>query len=180
MTNTSLWPPISGFFNTEYQRLVAFVRGLIDDAADRDAEDIVQDVAFHLFEKGDISEPIEYLGAYIYRALRNRVVDTFRRNRAVRSLDEPVEEGEAVRLVDVIADTANDPRVHAERNDLLRRALPLIRELPERDQALIIATEIEGYSFAELAERWKVPVGTLLARKSRSLKKIRETLQSFT
>ena len=179
MTDTPLWQQISRFFDTEYRSLVAFVRGLIDDATDRDAEDIVQDVAFHLFEKGDIGEPIEHLGAYIYRALRNRVVDAFRRNRAVRSLDEPVEEGEAVRLADIITDTANDPRVHAERNDLLRRTLPLIRKLPERDQALIIATEIEGYSFAELADRWKVPVGTLLARKSRSLKKIRQTLQSF-
>ncbi|MBN1574983.1 MAG: sigma-70 family RNA polymerase sigma factor [Chitinispirillaceae bacterium] len=163
----------------ERRTLVAFVRGLIDDAADRDAEDIVQEVAFHFFEKGDIIEPVEHLGAYVYQALRNRVVDSYRRKRPIRSLDEPVEEGKTVRLADVVADVAGDPRVHTERSDLYRRSLLLMRKLPERDQALIIATEIEGYSFAELADRWKVPVGTLLARKSRSLKKIRETLQSF-
>ncbi|MBN1306791.1 MAG: hypothetical protein JXA18_02660, partial [Chitinispirillaceae bacterium] len=98
MTKSSRWRQLRRFFSTERRNLVAFVRGLIDDAADRDAEDIVQEVAFHLFEKGDIGEPVEHLGAYIYQALRNRVVDAFRRNRVVRSLDEPVEEGEAVRL----------------------------------------------------------------------------------
>jgi len=174
--NTPLWQQISRFFEDEYHHLVTFVRSLIDDAADRDAEDIVQDVAFHLFEKGDIGAPIEHLGSYIYQSLRNRVVDSFRRKKPVESLDAPLEEGEDMKLADIIADTANDPRVKTENDDLVKRSMTLIRQLPERDQAIIIATEMEGYSFAELAEKWNVPIGTLLARKSRSLKKIRESL----
>lgn len=178
---TTFWHQLRGFFEDEYHRMVAFVRNLIADAADREAEDIVQEVAFHLFEKGDIAAPIEHLGAYIYQSLRNRVTDSFRRKKPDRSLDEPIGDGEGdVRLVDVIADTTSDTVAEAESRDYLGHAMEYIKRMPERDQAIIIATEIEGYSFAELSQRWNVPVGTLLARKSRSLKKVRDYLQTLT
>jgi DNA-directed RNA polymerase specialized sigma24 family protein len=48
--------------------------------------------------------------------------------------------------------------------------------MPVRDQALLIATEIEGYSFAELSELWNVPLGTLLSQKSRALNKVKKAL----
>jgi len=39
-------------------------------------------------------------------------------------------------------------------------------------------TEFSGRSYRELSERWKVPIGKLLARKSRALKKIRALLSA--
>lgn len=180
MTTTSPWHQIRQFFSTEYRTMVAFVRSLIDDAAERDAEDIVQDVAFHLFEKGDIGAPIEHLGAYVYQALRNRVVDSFGRKKPDASLDAPIGEGEdGTRLIDVIAQSEVSQGDRAEQKDLCRKVMSAIKELPVREQAVIIATEIEGRTFAELAEQWKVPIGTLLSQKSRSLKKIRVQLQSI-
>jgi RNA polymerase sigma factor (sigma-70 family) len=168
---------VAGFFSRESGRLVNFVRSLIDDATDRDAEDIVQDVAFHILEKGDILEPIEHVAGYVFQALRNRVIDIFRSRREQRSLDEPVAGESDLRLADCIADSGNDPRSQQENRDLYERAVACIRELPERDQAVIIATEMEGFSFDELSKRWNVPVGTLLSQKSRALRKIRQALQ---
>ncbi|MBD3243180.1 MAG: RNA polymerase subunit sigma-24, partial [Chitinivibrionales bacterium] len=69
---------VADFFTTEYNRLVGYVRTLIDDAAEQDAEDFVQDVAVKLLSLADITAPIENLSAYVYRALRNRVIDAFR------------------------------------------------------------------------------------------------------
>jgi len=176
---TSRWHQLRRFFGIEYNRLVGYVRGLIHDSADLDAEDIVQEVAFRIFEKGNIGEPIEHIGAYVYQALRNRVVDSFRRKRPDRSLDEPVDEGEGLRLADVVSDAARDPRAGVERSDLFRRAISCIRELPERDRAILIATEIEGLTFAELSEWWDVPLGTLLSQKSRAVRKVRFALESL-
>jgi RNA polymerase sigma factor (sigma-70 family) len=169
---------VAGFFSRESGRLVNFVRSLIDDATDRDAEDIVQDVAFHILEKGDILEPIEHMAGYVFQALRNRVIDLFRSRRDQISLDEPLGDGSDLCLADCIADGRSDLRSLLEDRDLFERAIACIRELPERDRAVIIATEIEGFSFAELSERWGVPVGTLLSQKSRALRKIREALSS--
>jgi len=44
------------------------------------------------------------------------------------------------------------------------------------ERAVVIATEIEGFTFKELSEMWDVPLGTLLAQKSRALAKLRESL----
>ena len=177
MTKVSVKQQIKEFIVGEYHALVAFVRGLIDDAADRDAEDIVQDVAFHLFEKGAVNEPIEHLAAYIYSSLRNRVIDSFRQKKPMQSLDAPVNEGEKEKtLVDLIAEVKEDPQVKIERQDLFRRAMNFIERLPVREQAVIIATEMEGFTFSELSDRWNVPIGTLLSQKSRSLKKLKNAL----
>ena len=40
---------VADFFRTEHKKLVSYVRCRIDDAADRDAEDIVQDVICLLY-----------------------------------------------------------------------------------------------------------------------------------
>ena len=168
---------IKEFFVGEYKVLVAYVRGLIDDAADRDAEDIVQDVAYHLFEKGAVNEPVEHLAAYIYSSLRNRVIDSFRKKKPVQSLDIPVSEGDnETSLLDILSDVKGDPRILLERQDLFDHAMTLIKQLSVREQAVIIATEMEGFSFAELSERWNVPIGTLLSQKSRTLKKLKSAL----
>jgi RNA polymerase sigma factor (sigma-70 family) len=178
MAITTRWDQIREFLVHEQKQLTLFVRGLIKDTADRDAEDIIQDVVYNLFEKGDISEPIEHLGAYIYRALRNRVIDTFRKRKPDTSLDEPLLEDEDMRLADVIADTRQDLTQSIEVKDLYDRAMTIVKKMPVRDQALIIATEIEGYTFAELSEMWDAPIGTLLSQKSRALNKLRTALKN--
>lgn len=179
MANQSRWKQLKHFFTEEYHALVGFVRSLIDDAADRDAEDIVQDVAFHLFEGGNVAAPVENLASYVYQSLRNRVVDAFRKRKPDRSLDEMVDEESSLSLAEVLSELTRDAGFESEQKDLFNHAMNLIGELSEQDRMLLMATEIDGFSFAELSERWNVPVGTLLSRKSRSLHKIRTTLQTL-
>ena len=59
---------IGRFFNEEYRAMLAFVRGLIRDAAERDGEDVVQDVMLRLLEAPDPALPIE-AWLRVYRAL---------------------------------------------------------------------------------------------------------------
>jgi RNA polymerase sigma factor (sigma-70 family) len=154
----------SEFFQKEYFRLVRFVRRLIDDAADRDAEDIVQDVMLSIFDKADVTIPIENLAAYVYRSLRNKVVDIFRKKEDVVSMSN------------VISDARHDTEREVERKELMEFVFRAIDSLPDEQRAVLIATEFEGRPFRELSERWKIPIGTLLARKSRALRHIRKKL----
>ncbi len=48
---------IAEFFSSERDRLVRYVRRLIDDNAERDGEDIVQDVALSLLSRTDVLVP---------------------------------------------------------------------------------------------------------------------------
>ena len=80
---------IASFIAAEWSRLVSYVRGWIADTAERDAEDVVQDVIERLFEKDDdMGSPIVDLSAYLYRSLRNKVIDLYRKPRRTAELPE--------------------------------------------------------------------------------------------
>lgn len=167
---------VATYFREHYLALLAYVRSLIADAAARDGEDIVQDVALAILSRTDVAVPIERLSAYIYRALRNRVIDELRRPAQVLSLESEVAAGSGLTLADVLPDLRSDPAAALERAEVWHCLYEAIDALPLEQKAVIIATEIQGRPFRELAEAWSVPIGTLLARKSRGLKAMRARL----
>ena len=170
---------IAEFLTTERGRLIRYVRHLIDDAAERDGEDIVQDVALNLFSRADVLMPIETLSAYVYQSLRNRVIDYLRRRRDVVSLDESIDENGESSLVQQLSDTLSDVEKEVTRAELRKSIVSAIEQLPGEQKAVVIETELNGRSFRDLSREWGIPIGTLLARKSRALAKIRESLREF-
>jgi RNA polymerase sigma factor (sigma-70 family) len=167
------------FFKRERGRLVRYVRSLIDDAADRESEDIVQDVVLGLFEKADVLAPIENFTAYVYQSLRNRVVDAMRRKkRGHDSLDAelPGDADAGFSLADLLADMSYDVNKEMDRKEINRDLNTAISMLDENHRTIVLATELQGVTFKELSDEWKVPIGTLLARKSRAMKKMKEAL----
>jgi RNA polymerase sigma factor (sigma-70 family) len=155
---------IAGFIATEWYRLVGYVRAWIDDSADRDAEDVVQDVIENLYERADVSDPIADISSYLYRSLRNQIVDLYRKRK--RNVELPED----------IADPRYEIAEDLEREEDRLALAAAIEELPEAQREVLVATELEGRSFKELAEEWKTPIGTLLARKHRAILALRESL----
>ena len=157
---------LAEFLRRERQALIGYVRRRIDSAADLDAEDIVQDVILGLFDRADPTVPIRDLAAYIYRALSNRIAEAFRQRRETKKISE----------ADAAAPAADDPLRTAETKQMMDTVFAAMDGLNPRDRAILLATEFEGRAFKDLAEDWGVPLGTLLARKSRALEKIRSLL----
>jgi RNA polymerase sigma factor (sigma-70 family) len=170
---------IAEFLTTERGRLIRYVRHLIDDTAERDGEDIVQDVALNLFSRADVLMPIETLSAYFYQSLRNRVIDYLRRRRDVVSLDESIDENGESSLVQQLSETLSDVEKEVTRAELRKSIVSAIERLSGEQKAVVIETELNGRSFRDLSREWGIPIGTLLARKSRALAKIRESLWEF-
>jgi RNA polymerase sigma factor (sigma-70 family) len=160
---------IASFIADEWSRLVGYVRAWIADTAERDAEDVVQDVIEHLFEKADLAEPIVDLSAYLYRSLRNKVIDLYRRKRLV-----PAE------LAAEISDTHYEAAEVADRGEARKELFDAIDSLPEAQREVLVATELEGRSYSELSEEWDTPIGTLLARKHRAIRALRKLLTGGT
>ncbi len=171
-------PSLAGFFETEHGRLVGYVRRWLADLTEEDAEDIVQEVALNVFDRADVTAPIRNLSAYVYRALKNRVVDLLRRPKPALSLDQPAGREESPALADLVRDEAGAPEAGLERKELADRLWAALEALAPEDRAIIIATELEGWTFQELAEEWDAPLGTLLARKSRAMKKVRKIFEA--
>lgn len=167
---------LAEFFNNNYNRLVNYVKGMIDDTAHRSSEDIVQDVMLSILDRPDIMAPIADLSSYVFRGLRNRIIDHYRSPKGETvSLDREREDG--LSLFDLLPDVKYQPEDSYHRHAQHRLVFSLIRELPEAQIQIIVETEFNGKTFRELSGLWNVPVGTLLARKHRGIKAIRDRLQ---
>jgi RNA polymerase sigma factor (sigma-70 family) len=164
------------FLDQERKRLVGYVRSLIQDAASFDGEDIVQDVFANILEKADVTAPIENFSAYVYQALRNRVIDYMRRRRKHENIDAELPGDTGIVLSDILTDLKFNTASEVEQKEINHDLSRAIDMLEEKYQSIVIATEIEGLSFQELSDKWDIPIGTLLARKSHAMKKLRELL----
>lgn len=157
---------IADFIATEWHRLVGYVRSWIADSADRDAEDIVQDVVAGIFEKADVTAPIADVAAYFYRSLRNRIVDAYR-----------AAPKKAVALPEPVLDERYEASVQVDWKENSEKLFKAIDSLVPAQKSVLVATELEGRSFRELSEEWDVPIGTLLARKHRAIHALRKALE---
>ena len=144
---------LSGFFAKEYNKLTAFVQNNYTGNAILDAEDIVQDVALNLFTKVDFNKPIENMAAYIYRALKNKIIDIQRKKKLqVFSLNREEETNEDP-FVKQTADPGDDtPNISNDEAMQLKMMYALEQLAPEQKE-IIIVTEFEGYTFNEISNK---------------------------
>jgi RNA polymerase sigma factor (sigma-70 family) len=95
------------------------------------------------------------------------------------SIDDHIEDEDGPSAPLQLSDVFQDVEKEASRSELRRCIIEAIEALPDEQKAVIIETELNGRSFRELSEEWDIPLGTLLARKSRAFAKVRESLREF-
>src|SRR6056297_4191350 len=80
---------IADFFSREYTNLKGFVKKSLNERYYRvSAEDIIQDVALNIFSMLDFDNYVENAGAYVYRAIKNRIIDYQRKSIKDVSLEQ--------------------------------------------------------------------------------------------
>lgn len=162
----------------ERDRLRSFVLGCVDDEAE--ADDIVSDAFFALFEATRLAEPIEQAGAWLYRVARNRIIDRFRRRKPEVSLSAPSgEAGEAETVEDLLPSQEAGPEAAFAREVLLEELDEALTELPEAQRDVFLAHEVDGLSFKEISALTGVGVNTLLSRKHDAVLHLRARLREI-
>jgi RNA polymerase sigma factor (sigma-70 family) len=168
----------------ERRRLWAFIRRRVLD--DGEAEDILQDVLYELVIAYRQLQPLEEVGAWLFRVARNRITDLFRRKRPLRTADlesfaadsaSDADAAGATLLTEALLPPAESPDALLARDVLLERLAEAVERLPPEQREVFIAHEIEGVSFNDMAARTGVPLNTLLARKHYAVKSLRRELQ---
>jgi len=161
----------------EQDRLRNFIRRRVPDR--RDAEDILQDVFSELVEAYRLMQPIEQVGAWLFRVARNRITDLFRKKKPEALQDQwVVAGGESFALEDVLASPDAWPDEVYARSLLLDELEDALEELPEEQRELFIAHEMEGRSFKELAAESGIAVNTLISRKHYAVTHLRRRLRA--
>lgn len=163
----------------EGPRLKNFIRRRVADEAD--VEDILQEVFSELFEAYRLLQPIEQVGAWLYRVAKNRITDRHRKRGTEARAEAPaaLDEGESLDLMDLLPSEDAGPEAAYLREALLEELDEALDELPEEQQSVFIAHEFEDKSFKDIAAETGVGVNTLLARKHYAVKHLRRRLQDI-
>jgi len=137
----------------------------------KEAEDALQDVYVNLWQRADRYDPT--------RASPISWLATFARNRAVDRLRTGKVRGGAVEIEEAAplpdeTPLADDLLIDAER---AARVHTCIETLDENAATQIRAAFFDGFTYAELAERAEVPLGTMKSWIRRGLIRLRECLE---
>lgn len=138
-----------------------------------EAPDVLQDVLVRALANLDALEPVRDLAAWLWRAVRNRVIDRWR-SRTSRATSAG---GDLDLLVDEAWGEVGD---EVEEDELLEALGAAIEALPSAQREVIVAQGLNGETFASLSARTGVPIETLAARKRSALAKIRRDLEDFS
>lgn len=162
----------------ETARLRSFIRQRMADA--NEAEDVLQDVFQELVEASRLPEPIEQVGAWLFRVARNRIVDRFRKKKEQQLPDtDELSDADDSGIDDLLPQADAGPEAAYARSILLDALQDALDELPPKQREVFIAHELERRSFKQLAAESGESVNTLLARKRYAVLHLRQRLQEI-
>src|SRR5215211_5580498 len=129
------------------QRLFAYVRQMLGAGPRHDAEDVLQDVFVRAYGALRADDRDVHLRAWLYRVAHNRCIDHLRR---------PVPP--AADVFEMSRKPLHDPIEAAQRREDLARLVADISRLPEQQRSALLMREIDGMSYADLAQALDVTV----------------------
>lgn len=148
---------------THQRRAYAVARAIV--LTHEDAEDAVQEGFLHAFRALDRFLPDQAFGAWLHRIVANAALDITRR-RKVRDADT---------LADTIASPFRDP---GESDELRRRLRHALTTLGDRQRAVIILHDIEGFKHSEIGRLLGIPEGTARSDLHHARARMRQELGS--
>lgn len=139
-------------------RLRRFAMSLTQSAAE--ADDLVQEACARAISRSDQWDATQPLDRWMFRITRNLWISEIRK-RTVRTGAGQVPAEESAELVSPITGE------HAVAASQLQAQ---INALPEGLSSVLLAVSVEGYSYAEAAALFDVPIGTVMSRVHRARK----------
>lgn len=164
MSETENNKKLNAFFGQEYERLKSYVNSKITDSAERDAEDIIQDVALKLFSRSNNSSPINNVAGFVYNSIRNRIIDTLRTKKDRADIQDE-SEARLIEFLDLFYGKSDNSYSDRMKHELMRT----VSQLKPHYKQIIIAIDFEGYTYKEISLETGIPEGTLLSRRHRAL-----------
>ena len=137
-----------------------------------DAEDVAQEIFLRVFEQAGKFDGRSRFSTWLYRlAVRHCLNRIKQRDRRIAAESRAHDHAERNR----------EPMVHSpfERlvtQDDLALVDELLASLPPHYRACVVLREIEGLSYAQIAELLEIPVGTVMSRLARARQSLRARL----
>ena len=156
------------------RRLFGFIRKRV--ASVQDAEDILQDV---LYQFAGNTEPIEQTTAWLYTVARNKITDSYRKQKlplADDVLGSGGDDDTDFNWREMLMPSTATPETEYLRNLFWETLKAALDELPEEQRSVFIQHEIEDIAFKDIAAQTGESVATLISRKRYAVLHLRNRL----
>ena len=163
------------FYITLYSRAKYFAREYVH--SESDAENIIQDVFLHLYERRDLMDAYTNLTAYLFTSIKNRCLDYLRKWVLEQETAQGVQDEFEMELrmkydsLEIFNTQFSD---ETDIGELLDNAL---QKLPERCRNIFIMNKLEGKKQKEIAEELNLSINTVESQMGIAYKKLREELK---
>ncbi|MBA2725922.1 MAG: sigma-70 family RNA polymerase sigma factor [Actinobacteria bacterium] len=144
-----------------------------------DAEDLVQEAMLRAYRAFARFEAGTNLKAWLFRILTNAYINTYRKKQR-EPLKVSQEEVQDFDLYRELKD--HDPEISRTPEDIVLAGLvdsdiiEAIDDLPEQFRMAVVLSDVEGFTYAEMAEIMDVPLGTVMSRLHRGRKALQKRL----
>ena len=146
-----------------------------------DAQDLVQETFVKAFAAFKQYEQGTNLKAWLYRILTNTFINTYRKKQR-EPYQGTIDELEDWQLGGAESTTAMASRsAEAEAIDHLPDSAvkDALQSIPEDFRLAVYFADVEGFSYQEIAEIMKTPIGTVMSRLHRGRRLLRELLTGY-
>jgi RNA polymerase sigma-70 factor (ECF subfamily) len=163
-------------YETQIYRMAYRLTGNHDDA-----EDLVQDSVLDALRSFGRFQLGSRFDRWMQRVITNNFIDHQRAQPKVQveSLDQPNDEEEGDERTLEVPDVSGDPAHLLEQRELAEPVQRALDELPAEYRAVVVLSDIEDYSYEEIAAALKVPIGTVRSRLNRGRNILKEKLADY-
>jgi RNA polymerase sigma-70 factor (ECF subfamily) len=144
-----------------------------------DAEDLVQDALVRAYRFYDRFEPGTNFRAWLFKILTNTYINTYRRKQG-RPQETSLEDTEDFFLYNQLAGEGQERVTDVEGTVLDRLGADAIQraidQLPPQFRTTVQLADVEGLSYAEIAEATGVAKGTVMSRLFRGRRQLQRAL----
>lgn len=141
-----------------------------------DAEDLVQDTVAKAFRSWEQYEPGTNCRAWLVTIMRNTFINQFRRE-SRRPTPVQYDSVEDINVFEEIRE--RDPEGSFFHQIVDKEVKRAIQELPEEFRIPLVLSDVEGMSYAEIADILELPVGTVKSRLFRGRRRLQQRLYEY-
>ncbi len=147
------------------------------------AEDLLQETflrawrSFHTFQEGTNAR------AWLYRILMNAYIDTYRKtSREPETVDQ--DDIDEFYLYSKVHESdeyqrAGNPEELLLANLMDANVVGALESLPETFRSVVLLSDVEGFSYKEIAEILNIPIGTVMSRLHRARRQLQVKLWEY-
>ncbi len=142
-------------------RLRRYARALTSSA--HGSDDLVQDTLERALKKKSLWRSDTELRPWLFTIMHNVFINTVRSHNRQPPMDA---------LDENICDQAMSP----EALQIAQQLKHYVNDLPDEQKEVFLLVSLEGFSYSEVADIMKIPIGTVMSRLSRARSRLRQQI----